>query len=277
MQEFLDQFRKAGDKIGYVPTLGALHEGHMSLVRKSNKGSQLTVVSIFVNPTQFNEKTDLDKYPRTIEADSKMLIEEDCDVLFLPSVETVYPKGTDKGPDLDLKGMDELLEGKFRPGHFDGVLQVVERLLDLVKPDNLYMGQKDFQQFTLISHMIEQLSIPTQLVVCPIKREHHGLAMSSRNVRLSKENRENAKVLYKILNYVKRKFKTDSAEECIEYAFKRMNKMGFRPEYFEIVDGVTLSGVSSYDDSEYIVACLACWVGDVRLIDNKILKKTNNE
>jgi len=273
MQEYLAPFRKEGKKIGYVPTLGALHEGHMSLVRKSNRGSDLTVVSIFVNPTQFNEKSDLDKYPRTFEVDSKMLIEEDCDILFYPGVDTVYPSGTDKQPDLDLNGMDELLEGEFRPGHFEGVLQVVERLLDLVKPDFLYMGQKDFQQFTLIGHMIRQLEIPTELVVCPIKREPHGLAMSSRNVRLKKKEREDAQVIYKILKYVQRKFKKSSAADCRKYAMEKLESKGFKPEYFEIVDGLTLLGVSEYTDSPYIVACTAVWVGEVRLIDNKILKK----
>lgn len=273
MQAYLEPFRKKGKTVGYVPTLGALHEGHMSLVRKSNKGSDITVVSIFVNPTQFNEKSDLDKYPRTFDADSKMLTEEDCDILFYPSVDTVYPKGTDKVPDLDLKGMDKLLEGEFRPGHFEGVLQVVERLLALVKPDHLYMGQKDFQQFTLIGHMIRQLNIPTELVVCPIKREPHGLAMSSRNVRLSKKERQDAGVIYKILKYVQQKFKKDSAKECREYAMDRLKKAGFKPEYFEIVDGITLLGVKERNESPYIVACVAVWVGDVRLIDNKILKK----
>ena len=275
MQNYLAPFLKEGKQVGYVPTLGALHEGHMSLVRKSNRGSSITIVSIFVNPTQFNEKSDLDKYPRTFEADSRMLEEENCDILFYPSVDTVYPKGTDVFPEIDLNGMDKLLEGKFRPGHFDGVLQVVARLLELVKPDFLYMGQKDFQQFTLVGHMIKQLSIPTELVVCPIKREPHGLAMSSRNVRLSKKERNDAQVIYKILTYVKRKFKKDSAASCKEYAIKKLEKAGFRPEYFEIVDGITLLGGCEYKDSSYIVACLAVWVGDVRLIDNKILKKSH--
>lgn len=272
MQEYLKDFRKKGKTVGYVPTLGALHEGHMSLVRKSMSKSDISIVSIFVNPTQFNEKTDLDKYPRTFEADSKMLVEEGCDILFYPSSDTVYPQGVDKAPDLDMKGMDKLLEGAFRPGHFDGVLQVVARLLELVRPDHLYMGQKDFQQFTLIGHMIRQLKISTQLVVCPIKREKHGLAMSSRNVRLSKKERQDAGVIYKTLNYVLRKFKKDNSEVCKEYAMNRLSKAGFKPEYFEIVDGISLLGVDNYEDSEYIVACVAVWVGNVRLIDNKILK-----
>jgi pantoate--beta-alanine ligase len=274
MQEYLSSFRNAGKKVGYVPTLGALHEGHMSLVRKSNAMSDITVVSIFVNPTQFNEKTDLDKYPRTFDADADMLREENCEVLFYPSVEIVYPHGMDKGPDIDLKGMDKLLEGAFRPGHFDGVLQVVERLLELVKPDQLYMGQKDFQQFTLIGHMIQQLKIPTELVVCPIKREKNGLAMSSRNVRLTSKEREAAGVIYKTLNYVRRKFKQDDASSCIEYALNRLKSKGFKPEYFEIIDGKSLQEVKYYKNSLYIVACVAVWVGDVRLIDNKILKRS---
>ncbi len=275
LQAYLGGYKEKGKEIGYVPTLGALHEGHMSLVRKSKKRSDITVVSIFVNPTQFNEKSDLAKYPRTYEADAKMLKEEGCEVLFYPSVETVYPDGMEHGPELDLKGMDSLLEGAFRPGHFDGVLQVVERLLRLVQPDQLYMGQKDFQQFTLIGHMIRQLQIPTELVVCPIKRESHGLAMSSRNVRLRPQERQDAAIIYKTLNYVHRKFKKDDAKACEAYAMNRFRKAGFRPEYFRIVDGISLLDVKHFTQSDYIVACTAVWIGEVRLIDNKILKKVN--
>ncbi len=277
LKECLDAYRKKGKTIGFVPTLGALHNGHASLITRAKKSSDIVVCSIFVNPTQFNESSDLAKYPRTFDADKKLLEEYACDVLFFPSVETVYPNGTDDRPDIDLKGLDQVMEGAFRPGHFDGVVQVVKRLLELVEPDHLMMGQKDFQQFTIIQYMIDYYKIPTELIVCPIKREPSGLAMSSRNTRLSKENRDKAVVIYRTLNYVKRRLKKHSVADTIDYAMKRMNIEDFKPEYFSIVDGNTLLAINSMDESDYVVACTAVWAGDIRLIDNKILKKSDSK
>lgn len=269
----LETLKKEGKTVGFVPTLGALHAGHASLVKRSQKKSDYTIVSIFLNPTQFNEKSDLDKYPKTYDADVALLESIDCDALYYPSVDEVYPNGFDARPDIDLNGLDKVMEGAFRPGHFDGVVQVVKRLLELVEPNQLYMGQKDFQQFSLIQYMIDYFKMPVELVVCPIKREPHGLAMSSRNERLPKQTREDAKLIYRTLNYIKRRMKTHSVQDCINYAMKRMHKNEFKPEYFSIVDGYTLQNVEDFSKHDYIVACTAVWAGDVRLIDNKILKK----
>jgi len=272
----LDQYRSKGKKIAFVPTLGALHDGHASLVRRAKKHGDIIVASIFVNPTQFNESSDLEKYPRTFEADKAILNKNECQILFYPSVKTVYPNGMDEKPDIDLNGLDKVMEGAFRPGHFDGVVQVVKRLLDLVEPDFLMMGQKDFQQFSIIQFMINYFKLKTKLVVCPIKRESSGLAMSSRNVRLSTENREKAAIIYKTLNYVKKRVRKQSIASTIDYAMNRLTIPDFKPEYFSIVDGDTLQDVKSMDESEYVVACTAVWAGNIRLIDNKVLKNTKS-
>lgn len=274
LQKELDSLRKLGKSIGFVPTLGALHTGHASLINVSIKKADVTVASIFVNPTQFNEKSDLKKYPRTFESDKKLLVEYHCDILFYPTVIEIYPDGTNKRPDFSLDGLDLVLEGAFRPGHFDGVVQVVKRLLDIVQPDYLMMGQKDFQQFTIVQHMIDHFAIKTELVVCPIIREDSGLAMSSRNVRLSPKERKASAAISKTLLYAKRRLKKNSVQEVKEYAVSRLNSFdGFKTEYFEIVNGKTLLAIEAYSETNYIVACVAVWVGEVRLIDNKIYKK----
>lgn len=276
LDALLNPIREQGKSIGFVPTLGALHEGHGSLISRSKRQTDVTVCSIFVNPTQFNESSDLAKYPRTLEADEQLLQELDCDILFFPDIDTVYPHGLDYKSDIDLQGLDEVLEGEFRPGHFDGVVQVVKRLLELVRPTHLLMGQKDFQQFTIVQFMIDHFQLPTKLVVCPIKREKSGLAMSSRNVRLTPKNRERAAIIKKTLDYAQRRLKKESVEEVKAYAMNRMQIEDFKPEYFEIVDGRTLKAIKSMEDSDYIVACTAVWAGNIRLIDNKIYKKPEN-
>ncbi len=273
LRKRIREIKKEGKSVGFVPTLGALHDGHASLIRKSKRLSAITICSIFVNPTQFNDPKDLEKYPRTIEADSALLQKLKTHILYLPSPEEIYPKGLQTTVDVDFGDLFTVMEGAHRPGHFDGVVQVVKRLLDIVEPDQLYMGQKDFQQFSLIQHMITKLQIPTELVVCRIKREAHGLAMSSRNERLSKDHRERAAIIRKTLQAVKRRIKTDDFQKLKEYALKRMSIKDFVPEYFAIVDGKNLQDVSSYDDSDYLVACAAVWAGKIRLIDNIILKK----
>jgi len=204
LQRQLKKERKAGKTIGFVPTMGALHEGHISLVKNANKKNDLTVVSIFVNPTQFNEKSDLKKYPRTLEKDAALLKDNGCDYIFAPTEKQIYPKGDDITIDLDISKLTQYMEGPNRPGHFEGVVQVVHRLLDLVNPDHLFMGQKDFQQFTIIAYMLKTLSMKTKLVVCPIKRAKDGLALSSRNVRLTKTNKTKAAILYETLSWVKK-------------------------------------------------------------------------
>jgi pantoate--beta-alanine ligase len=273
LQNRIQQLKEEGKTIGFVPTLGALHDGHASLIRKSKRISDVTVCSIFVNPTQFNDPKDLEKYPRTLEADSKILRDLKTEILYLPSKEEVYPKDVNTEVNVDFGNLFNVMEGAHRPGHFDGVVQVVKRLLDIVKPDQLYMGQKDFQQFTLIQHMIDELPLPVELVVCRIKREKSGLAMSSRNVRLTPDHRERAAIIRKTLLAVKRKIRTHDFEELTRYAIERMSIPDFKPEYFAIVDGRNLQEVKKYEDGNYIVACTAVWAGKIRLIDNIILKK----
>lgn len=261
-------------KIGYVPTMGALHDGHASLIKASVSKCEITVCSIFVNPTQFNDSSDLDKYPRTLDKDVEILKAAKCDIVFAPSVSDVYPTGTKSKLKLRLGKLDKVMEGEFRAGHFKGVAQVVKRLLDIVKPDMLFMGQKDFQQFTIIQHMINQLKIPTNLVVCPIKREPSGLAMSSRNVRLEKDIKSKADVLFKTLLEAKELLKLGYTPKQIQsYALKAFKIPNFKAEYFRIVNGHSLLPIKNASKEDYIVACVAVWAGDVRLIDNMILKQ----
>lgn len=273
LQEYLDKQRAKGKTIGFTPTMGALHDGHGSLVKHSLNDCDISVVSIFVNPTQFNEKSDLDKYPRTLKADEKLLKKLGKVIVFAPSVDEIYPKGKKSKPKVNLKGLDLQMEGAFRPGHFDGVVQVVHRLLDIVKPDKLYMGQKDFQQFTIIQRMIDDLKMNTELMVVAIQRAEDGLALSSRNVRLTKEHRAKADIIYKTLQAIKRKKSSMTPSQCIKYAMERCDIDGFRPEYFSINNGYTLKPIRKWDAHEYIVCCAAVWAGDVRLIDNMIIKK----
>jgi len=272
LQVYLKSMRKKRKKIGFVPTLGALHEGHMSLIKLSKEKSHITVCSIFVNPTQFNEATDLDEYPRTYEADTALLIEAGCDVLFFPSPGQVYPKDLDTEVKIDFGKIDKVMEGAFRPGHFDGVAQVVKRLLDIVKPHQLYMGQKDFQQVAVVSHMMKYYKLKTDLVICPIIREPHGLAMSSRNERLPKKRRKEAAVIYETLQWVVENMRDISVHELEQDAIGRIRIPGFRPEYFQIIDGHSLMPINHITKKKYVVACAAVWVGDVRLIDNVILQ-----
>ena len=265
--------RDKGYSIGFVPTMGALHEGHITLAKKSKRENDITIVSIFVNPTQFNDKKDLDKYTRDLDGDILKLIPTDIDIVFAPTAAEVYPDGEQAGQDIDLAGLDTYMEGKFRPGHFKGVAQVVKRLLDIVMPDKLYMGQKDFQQFTIIDHMIKTLGIKTTLVVCPTIREENGLAMSSRNERLTKETRAKAGIIYKTLQNIKRNKSKKSIAELTENGLKKLNIPPFEPEYLTLVDGYKLTPVTDIETSDYVVACVAVWADGVRLIDNIIVKK----
>jgi pantoate--beta-alanine ligase len=273
LQNALEKERKKGKTIGFAPTMGALHEGHMSLIRMAHKDCEIVVSSIFVNPTQFNDKKDLKKYPRTLKQDMAMLSKEGTDYLFHPSVEEVYPDGENISVKVDLDGLDRQMEGAFRPGHFEGVVQVVHRLLDIVKPDKLYMGQKDFQQFTIIQKMIDQLQMPVDLVVCPIMREKDGLAMSSRNRRLDPDIRKKASILNKTLKWIKKNLDQLTPSQASKEAIEKMTIPGFKPEYVTIINGYTLKQIRSFDAHDYVVVCTAVWAGEVRLIDNLILKK----
>jgi pantoate--beta-alanine ligase len=273
LQSWLSAERAKGKKIGFVPTMGALHDGHLELVRMAKRDGDLAVASIFVNPTQFNDPLDLEKYPRTPEKDAALLLSADCGALFMPPVEEVYPPGLDVAIDLDFRHLDKVMEGEFRPGHFAGMATVVHRLLDIVQPQRLYMGQKDYQQLSIVRDMIRQLNLPVELVMCPTVRESDGLAMSSRNMRLTPEMRAKAPVIHQTLLWVKTAFERQQAAEIQAEAMKKMSDAGLRPEYFDLVDGVSLLPVENWNDSDFVVACTAAFAGEVRLIDNLVLKE----
>ena len=280
LQAFVQQHQAQGHRFGFAPTMGALHEGHVSLIQQAKQENDLAIASIFVNPTQFNESSDLEKYPRTEEKDLLLLEKVGCDVVFLPSVEEVYPKGLDTQVPIDLGYLVEPMEGQFRPGHFEGVVEVVHRLLQITLADSLYMGQKDYQQFAVVQEMIRQLNLPVQIVRCPIIREEDGLAKSSRNVRLTPANRKVAPRLFRILQQAQQQLSEGNAPESISmWAMKSMAALpDFRPEYFSIVDGSTLRPIIDPDQQHQgIVACLACWAGQVRLIDNHVLLEKSTD
>ena len=269
----LDIQRKAGKKIGFVPTMGALHEGHASLVRRAVTENEIVVVSDFVNPTQFNDKNDLLKYPRTLEADCELLEKEGAAYVFAPSVEEVYPEPDTR--QFSYAPLDTVMEGKYRPGHFNGVCQIVSKLFMMVEPDKAYFGEKDFQQLAIIREMVKQMNFPLEIVGCPIVRESDGLALSSRNARLSEEQRKQALGISQTL------FK--SQEYAASHTLKETQKFvedgiaaaeGLELEYFEIVDGMTLQKVASWEDTDYVVGCITVFCGEVRLIDNIKYKGT---
>lgn len=271
----LDKDRNAGRKIGLVPTMGALHEGHLQLVRRSVADNDVTVVSIFVNPTQFNDKNDLLLYPRTLDKDCRLLDEVHCDYVFAPSVEEVYP--TEDTRVFNLGPVAEVMEGKYRPGHFNGVAQIVSKLFDIVGPDNAYFGEKDFQQIAVIRAMAAQLGFTFNIVAVPIVREADGLALSSRNVRLTESQRRNApqiaQTLFKSLTFAAE----HSVKETIDYVVDTLNSVPeMRVEYYEIVDGNTLQPISDWSESDYIVGCITVYNGEVRLIDNIAYRRPEN-
>jgi pantoate--beta-alanine ligase len=259
--------------IGFVPTMGALHEGHLSLLRRAQLENDFSICSIYVNPTQFNEESDLQKYPRPIQNDVKLLRGISNDILFLPTNKEIYPNGSYQAPSFDLEGLDEQMEGKFRPGHFEGVIMVVHRLLTIVNPDSLYMGQKDLQQFTIIKQMISKLDMSVHLVRCDIAREDNGLARSSRNERLSPEARRQASLIWEVLHSVKLKMSELSLAEHLEQGRAKLDMDPFKLEYLIAVDTKTLREVEVFGDSENLAICAAAWIDGVRLIDNLILKE----
>ena len=274
LQQRLYQLSRAGEKIGFVPTMGALHEGHLTLILDAMEENEIVVCSIFVNPTQFNDPNDLIKYHRPIEKDKQMLQSVGCQILFLPEVEEIYPQDLVE-PEFDLNGLDLPMEGAKRPGHFKGVVRVVHRLLDIVKPDSLYMGQKDFQQYSIIANMLRQMNSKIRLVRVPIVREIDGLAMSSRNVRLSQAGREKAPILYKVLQEIEYYVNSQPfpiPKNALEIAHALFQQHGIENiDYFEIVDGNTLHELHSFEDSNFAVVCAVIVIDAVRLLDNVIL------
>lgn len=272
LQKTIQTQKKAGKTIGFVPTMGALHRGHLSLLEAAKEQNAYTICSIFVNPTQFNDPKDLTKYPRTPEADRAALEAGGCDVLFWPTVQEIYPDKELEIPKVDLGHLDQVLEGAFRPGHFAGVVQVVGRLLDITMADQLFMGQKDYQQFTIIQAMIELQNRPVELIIGPTIRENDGLAMSSRNVGLTPANREKAPIIYQLLQQAKADLGRTPIATIETKHQQTLKKMGFQPEYFSIVDAKTLLPIERLEPNQKVVACTAVWAGDVRLIDNLMLQ-----
>jgi len=267
----IEKARKSGVKVGFVPTMGALHEGHLSLVRAASDENGLVVVSIFVNPTQFNDPEDLRRYPRNLEGDLGMLNKVKTDLVFAPSVDEMYPE-----PDtrvFDLHPLDQVMEGKFRSGHFNGVVQVVSRLFDIVRPDKAYFGMKDFQQLTIIRKMVKMLDMKIQIVGCPIIREADGLAMSSRNQLLLAEERKVAPEISRVLREASGLTHSMEPGQLQEWVIKEINKQPLlKVEYFEIVDDETLMPINDWNSPLNKVACIAVHLGKVRLIDNMVFE-----
>lgn len=269
LQNELFEYRKQGFQIGLVPTMGALHEGHASLVRCSVKQNRITVVSVFVNPTQFNDKNDLKNYPRTLEADCKLLDECGADIVFAPSVEEMYP--TPDNRQFEYEPVSTVMEGKHRPGHFNGVCQVVSRLFYIVCPHRSYFGEKDWQQIAVIKAMVKHLQLDVEIVECPIIRDEDGLARSSRNTLLSPSERAIAPNIYKVLSASIDYAKKHTVKETHDYVVESINAVeGLDVEYFSIVDGNTLQDVESWEDSPYVVGCITVYCGNtpIRLIDH---------
>lgn len=258
--------------VALVPTMGALHAGHLSLVKQAKQDCDICVVSIFVNPNQFNNPEDLKHYPRKLEDDVALLSEQGVDIVFAPTVEEVYPEPDTR--QFDFGQLDKVMEGKYRPGHFNGVAQVVSRLFYMVEPDKAYFGEKDFQQLAVIREMVKQLNLKVQIMPMPIMREASGLALSSRNERLSVEQKELATNIYKTLLESQVEWATQSpVDKVVDRVIAQINAFdGLEVEYFEIVDGLTLQKIGDWNDSDYIVGCITVYCGDVRLIDNIIYK-----
>lgn len=266
----MDEFRQQHKSIGLVPTMGALHEGHLSLIKAARAQTDIVVCSIFVNPTQFNDPDDLARYPRTVEADLAKLREAACDAVFLPLVDEMYTKG--ETWHIELGPLENIFEGALRPGHYQGVTQVVKKLFDIVKPDIAFFGQKDFQQVLILRKMVEMLALPVTLVMCPIKREPDGLAMSSRNVYLSPEDHQLALALVKSLEQAKRSFPEKNVGDIKQEAIDFLRKEGVEPDYFEICDAHTLTPIPTAAGPD-IIALVAAKVGKIRLIDNMFLRQ----
>lgn len=269
LQNKLFEDRKNGKSVGLVPTMGALHEGHASLVKKSVKDNDVTVVSVFVNPTQFNDPKDLSSYPRDIEADCKLLEEVGADYVFTPSVEEMYP--TPDTRHFEFPPISTVMEGAHRPGHFNGVCQVVSRLFYITRPDKAYFGEKDWQQIAVVKAMVRSLNLNVKIVECPIIRDTDGLARSSRNALLSADEREIAPNIFKALKESIKYSKKHNINETHDYVVEKINSVNnLEVEYFEIVDGNTLQKVNDWNDSDYIVGCITVYCGKrpVRLIDH---------
>jgi pantoate--beta-alanine ligase len=272
LKDCLLDYKTNKKTIGFVPTMGALHQGHLSLIEKAKQKNDIVVVSIFVNPTQFNNIEDLEKYPKTIENDIQLLTSASCDILFSPSVAEIYPKNV-ASEKFNFEGLEHQMEGKFRDGHFDGVGTVVKALFEIITPKKAYFGQKDFQQLQIVKKMVEKHHLPVKVKGCPIYREEDGLAMSSRNARLPKEERSIAPFIYKTLQKIQQKFDTKNISEINEWLENEFKKQPLLTlEYFTIADEKTLKSIDSKEAGKKYRAFIAVFSGNVRLIDNIRLK-----
>lgn len=267
LSSFVLQSKKKGLSVGFVPTMGALHHGHISLIEKSRAENEITICSIYVNPTQFNNADDFKKYPKTIENDIDMLEKWGCDVLFLPETNEVYTKDFII-QHYDLGYLETLLEGKYRPGHFQGVCQVVHRLLQIVMPDKLYLGQKDYQQCMVINRLIQLMGLQTQVVICPTLREQDGLAMSSRNLRLNEKQRKAAVRIFETMQMVKNEITPGNLHQLRQKAVYTLSGAGFRVDYVEIADAISLEPIIDWNGRQKAVILVAAYLDDIRLIDN---------
>lgn len=267
LQSLVQNQKILQNKIGFVPTMGALHNGHISLVKNAVEQNDFTIVSIFVNPTQFNNPEDLKKYPRTEEADIEILKDSGCDAIFFPKVEDIYPEG-EKSEKFSFDGIENQMEGKFRPGHFDGVATVVKRFFEIIQPDKAYFGEKDFQQLRIIQELVKNLNLNLKIIPVEIMREADGLAMSSRNMRLTKEIREEAPKIYQILTEAKDFLKSNSIEATKNFVQEKFNQTKLDLEYFEIADEQTLQSTSEKKLNQNLRGFIAVFAGEIRLIDN---------
>ncbi|HEY9362939.1 MAG TPA: pantoate--beta-alanine ligase [Chitinophagaceae bacterium] len=273
LQNQLQKIKVKNATIGFIPTMGALHQGHLSLIGMAKSQGCFTVCSIFINPTQFNDPKDFQKYPVTIDADIYRLETAGCDILFLPSIDEVYPQGLQVKRHYELGYLENILEGKFRPGHFQGVCQVVHRLLEIVQPHQLYVGQKDYQQCMVLAQLIKQIELPVtvELNICPTLRETSGLAMSSRNMRLNETERQKATAIYNCLRFLKSHLKKGSLQDSLQQAEKQLSEAGFKTDYVVIAEAQTLNILDEWDEETKVVALIAAFLNEVRLIDNMIL------
>ena len=258
---------KAAKSVGFVPTMGALHDGHISLITSSVAENDLCVASVFVNPTQFNDKADLERYPRTPEADCAMLQAAGCDVVFMPTVQEMYPEEDTR--QFNFGSLETVMEGKYRPGHFNGVAQIVSKLFDAVQPNKAYFGEKDFQQVAIIRAMVQQLNYPIEIIACPIIREESGLARSSRNTLLTNEQRKKAALIAEVLTKSTTFAQNNSVAATISWVEDQFKgDTEFTMDYYEIVDGNTLQPITDWNESNFVVGCIAIYCGKIRLIDN---------
>lgn len=276
LKHVLSKKREKGLSIGFVPTMGALHAGHLSLIEAAKKENPLVVCSIFINPSQFNDPRDFEKYPVTLEKDINLLIDSGCDFLFLPPAEEIYPDNKKKTIHYNLGHLETILEGKYRPGHFQGVCQAVHRLLEIVRPDKLYLGQKDYQQCMVIKKLVELTGLNEiiKIRIYPTRREADGLAMSSRNMRLDAEERKKAGSIFRILNMIKEQLVPGHTRSLVKEAKKFLSEQGFKTDYIEIADAGTLEPVLEWDGKQKLVALAACYINEVRLIDNLLLNES---